>query len=87
MERAEMETTITYDMEDRLVRLFSAIKRDQTKLAKAGFKPTYGTATRGFGYELPLNRLKWRITSGVPRKHHGGGFQPKHIIKMVDKKG
>lgn len=85
MERAEMETTITYDMDERLVRLFSAIKRDQNKLAKAGFKPTYGTLARGLGYEVPLNRLKWRITSGVKRIHHGGGFKPKHTTKMVGK--
>lgn len=65
MEKAELETTITYDMEERMARIFSAIKRDQTKLAKAGFKPEYGTAARGYGYKVPMTRLKWRITSGV----------------------
>lgn len=74
MEKAELETTITYNMEERLVRLFSAIKRDQTKLRKAGFAPTYGTAARGYGYEVPLTRLKWRITSGVKSRR---GFAKK----------
>lgn len=74
MEKSELETTITYDMEQKLVRIFSAIKRDQSKLRKAGFHPKYGTAVRGFGYEVPLVRFKWRLTTGVPSKR---GFSKK----------
>lgn len=65
MERSEQETTITYDMQDQVVSIFSAIRRDQRKVEKMGFKPTYGTAERGFGYKVPMSRLKWRVTTGV----------------------
>ena len=65
MEKSEQETTITYDEEQKLVRIFSAIRRDQTKVEKMGFKPTYGSAARGFGYEVPMSRLKWRVTTGI----------------------
>lgn len=64
MEKSELETTITYDMDQKLVRIFSAIRRDQTKVEKMGFKPVYGD-DRGYGYEVPLTRLKWRITTGI----------------------
>lgn len=79
MEKGELETTITYDMEEKVARIFSAIRRDQNKLAKAGFKPTYGTATRGYGYKVPMSRLKWRITSGVPSKRGFGKVIPKPL--------
>lgn len=68
MEKAEYETTITYDLEEKVVRLFSAIKRDQTKLSKAGFTPTYGTLARGFGYKVPLSRFRWRIAGANPTR-------------------
>ena len=68
MERSELETTITYDMDQQVARIFSAIRRDQTKIEKMGFKPVYGTAARGFGYEVPMSRLRWRVTTGVPSK-------------------
>lgn len=90
MEKAEMETTITYDVEERVARIFSAIKRDQTKLRKGGFTPSYGTAARGYGYQVPLSRLKWRITSGVPRKVGPGGFKSKKTTisqPSTDRKG
>ena len=80
MEKAELETTITYDMAEQVVRIFSAIRRDQTKVEKMGFKPTYGSATRGFGYLVPMMRLKWRITSGVKSKR---GFAKKTVTKVV----
>lgn len=68
MGRSELETTITYDMEQQVARIFSAIRRDQTKIEKMGFKPVYGTPARGFGYEVPMSRLRWRVTTGVPSK-------------------
>ncbi len=64
MEKSEQETTITYDLDQQLVRIFSAIRRDQTKVEKMGFKPTYGNERGGFGYLLPVSRLRWRVTSG-----------------------
>ena len=79
MEKAELETTITYDMDERVVRIFSAIRRDQGKLRRAGITPKYGTAARGYGYEVPIMRLKWRITSGVKRTARPGGFKPRHV--------
>lgn len=78
MEKAELETTITYDMAERVVRIFSAIRRDQGKLRRAGITPKYGTADRGYGYEVPIMRLKWRITSGVKRPARVGGFKPRN---------
>lgn len=68
MELGEQETTITYDKAESLVRVFSAIRRDQTKLQKAGLTPLYGSATRGYGYTVPLSRLRWRITSTTPSR-------------------
>ena len=82
----EQETTITYDMGEKLVRIFSAIRRDQTKIEKVGIKPTYGDPTRGLGYEIPLSRLKWRVTNGLPSKR---GFASKKLHTngaIVDRK-
>jgi len=63
---AEQETTITYDNEQKLVRIFTARLGDQGKLRRAGVHPIRGSTARGFFYELPLNRLKWRVT---PESH------------------
>ena len=79
MELAERETTITYDMEEQVVRIFSAIRRDQTKLNKAGIRPYLGTADRGLFYKVPMSRLKWRVTSGVPSKR---GFGTTKVVNV-----
>lgn len=65
---AERETTITYDDEQQIVRIFSARQTDQTKLRKAGILPTRGTQLCGFFYEIPLSAFKWRVVPlGKPR--------------------
>lgn len=61
MIKAETETTITFDSEERLVRIFSARPPDQSKLRRAGIEPYKGTLKTGFFYKLPLNRFSWRI--------------------------
>lgn len=61
MDPLERETTIVYNMAESHVMIFSAIRRDQTRLEKAGFKPTYGTAEHGFGYRVPLSLFRWGI--------------------------
>ena len=76
----ELETTITYDMGEKVVRIFSAIRRDQSKIEKVGIKPTYGTVDHGFGYQIPLSRLKWRVTSGLPSKR---GFASRKLHTNV----
>jgi len=68
MEKCEQETTITYDMEEQVVNIFTAIRRDIGKLKRAGITPTYGTTRRGFGYKVPLSRFKWRIAATTPSK-------------------
>ena len=61
MDLAERETTITYDQKDKLVRIFSAIAKDNNKLRKAGFHPVRGNGRDGYCYEVPLDRLRWLI--------------------------
>lgn len=68
VELGELETTITYDRGSPVANIFTAIRRDQSKLKRAGISPSYGNARRGFGYKVPLSRLKWRIASGLPSK-------------------
>ena len=68
MEKAEMETTITYDVEEKLVRIFSAIRRDQGKLKRAGILPIHEDRWGGMSYDVPLNRFKWRVTTGKPSR-------------------
>lgn len=57
----ERETTITYDMGEQVVRIFSVIGKDQRKLAKNGVKPYKGTEKLGFFYKIPLIKFKWGI--------------------------
>lgn len=76
----EVETTITYDKEEQLVRLFSAWPRDQRKVEKAGFKPYEGTPEMGFCYKIPLSRFRWRITNGKPSTR---GFKAKNTQSTV----
>ena len=83
MERSEQETTITYDMEQQVARIFSAIRRDQTKVEKMGFNPTYGSEARGFGYEVPMSRLKWRITTGVKSRRGYASRTPSESPRTV----
>ena len=61
MLKAELETTMTYDSEEQLVRIFSARAADQGKLRRAGIEPSRGSVKTGFFYKLPLKRLSWRI--------------------------
>ena len=77
MDKAEQETTLTYDMGERVVRVFSAIKRDQNRLEKAGVKPYRGTPGRGFFYRMPMSRLRWRVASLTPSKRGFGNRPPK----------
>lgn len=72
---AERETTITYDMEEKVVRIFSSVRKDQNKVEKMGFKPVYGDVEQGFGYRIPLDRFKWgvrKVALGQGRKPSGG---------------
>jgi hypothetical protein len=80
MEKAEQETTMTYDLEAKTVDVFSAIRRDQSRLQRAGIKPTYGTAARGFGYRVPLSRFKWRVIGTNPKPR---GFALKKLRSTV----
>lgn len=62
---AEQETTITYDNEDKLVRIFSARQADQGKLKRAGITPASMNSFGAF-YTVPLAQFKWRV---VPKGH------------------
>lgn len=79
MERSEQETTITYDDEQKLVRIFSAIRRDQGRLKRAGVLPIREDAWGGMSYEVPLARLRWRIASTTPSRRGAGGFKPRNV--------
>ena len=41
MKRSEIETIITYNLEEDIARIATRIKSDQTKLEKLGFKAVY----------------------------------------------
>ena len=77
----ELETTITYDMGEKVVRIFSAIRRDQRRIEKVGIKPYAGDPGRGLMYKVPLSRLRWRVTSGIPSKR---GFASRKLHTNVD---
>lgn len=71
LELSEQETTMTWDSDQKLVRIFSARRQDQTRLRKAGILPVKDTQPHGLFYELPLSRLKWRIAKppdGRPKR-------------------
>ena len=72
MLRAEEETTMTWDSEQQMVRIFSARRRDQGKLRRAGIEPVRGSLKTGLCYELPLNRLVWRVRQA--------GTRPKRVL-------
>jgi hypothetical protein len=57
----ERETTITYSDGDELVSIFSARKRDQTRLKRAGIMPKRGDKSTGLCYEVPLARFTWLV--------------------------
>jgi len=61
MELSEQETTMTWDSEQELVRIFSARRVDQGKLRKAGILPVKDTQPHGLFYEIPLAQFRWRI--------------------------
>ena len=81
LELCEQETTIVYDRAVPEVTVFTAIRRDQTKLRKAGISPAYGNAREGFVYKVPLSRLRWRVTSATPSKR---GFRGRKPLRTVD---
>ena len=66
--KAEQETTITYDSEEQLVRIFSARLGDQGKLRRAGVKPTRGSISAGYFYTIPSSWLKWRVSNPTGRR-------------------
>jgi hypothetical protein len=80
MEKCEQETTITYDLDERKVRLFTAVRRDQGRLKRAGVLPIREDAWGGMSYEVPLARFKWRIASGVKSRR---GFGAKKKGKVI----
>ena len=61
MTEAEQETTMTWDSEQKRVRIFSARPRDQGILSRAGVKPSKGTKSQGFFYDVPLARFRWGV--------------------------
>ena len=71
IERSELETTMTWDSEQEIVRIFSARRQDQTRLRRAGILPVKDIQPHGLFYEIPLSRLKWRIAplpDGRPKR-------------------
>ena len=86
MERSEQETTITYDMEQQVVRIFSAIRKDQGRLKRAGILPTNESAN-GYFYNVPLNRLRWRITTGKPSRRGFGTSKSPRTVDSKDSRG
>ena len=74
---AEQETTMTWDSDERLVRVFSARPADQRKLGRLGFKPHKGSEEQGFFYILPLDKFRW----GVRRAGGGKGRPFKPAVK------
>jgi hypothetical protein len=67
MDLSEQETTMTWDSEQKVVRIFSARRVDQGKLKRAGVLPVK-EAESGHFYEIPLSRLRWRVTTGLEKK-------------------
>ena len=61
LERSELETTMTWDSEQQVVRIFSARSVDQRRLAKAGILPVKDVQPHGLFYEIPLSRLFWKV--------------------------
>jgi hypothetical protein len=86
MELGEKETTITYDMQDKLVRIFTAVRRDQTRLSKAGIQPKYGNGRAGWNYQIPLSRFKWRISAANPIKREVDSMKPRKIMPFGRRK-
>jgi len=61
MKREEQETTVTYNMADQMVHVYSSVLRDQNKLKRAGISTAYGNLKTGFGYRIPLSRFRWGV--------------------------
>lgn len=62
MTTSEQETTITYDLGEKKVRIFSAIRRDQRRLEKAGLRPLpKGSVESGLFYCVSLDQFRWRV--------------------------
>jgi hypothetical protein len=68
LERSELETTMTWDSEQQIVRIFSARAVDQRKLAKARILPVKDVQPHGLFYEIPLSRLFWKVRP-LPGSH------------------
>jgi hypothetical protein len=69
MELSEQETTMTWDSEQKTVRIFSARRVDQGKLHKAGVLPTKDTQPHGLFYEIPLAQFRWRVKPLKPSQN------------------
>jgi hypothetical protein len=69
MELAERETTITYDLGEKLVRIFSAVPRDQKRLERSGILPSRDNGHGGFSYQVPMDRLAWKIRPSKADRH------------------
>lgn len=83
MLNSERETTITYDLEEQVVRVFTAIKRDQTRLEKAGIQPHAGDPTSGLFYRFPLSRLFWKARPVKPPREGGKRPRPPWLKKTT----
>ena len=84
MTPAETETTIVYDKEQQLARIFTAWLRDQRKLEKAGVRPVAGRGTpeTGLFYEVPLARLFWKVRPVGQKKSTRGFAGRKPILEQ-----
>jgi hypothetical protein len=86
MEKCEQETTITYDLEGQQAHIFSAIRRDQGRLKRAGILPISEDKWGGMSYIVPITRLKWRVTTGKPSRRGFAAGKPIRIVYTLPRK-
>ncbi len=69
--RAEQETILRWDEDEKVVHVYSASPVTWRKMARLGIRPTRETTTQGQPsgkfYLLPLEQFSWRL------KRKGGG--------------
>lgn len=87
MHPSEQETTMTWDSEQQVVRIFSARRVDQGKLRRAGVLPVKDTQPHGLFYEIPLSRFKWRISTGKPSLRGFGSRKLHTNVGITTRKG
>lgn len=61
MLKAEQETTIRYDSQERIVHIFTVRPIDQRRLARLKIDPVRGSARKGLFYVVPLARFRWGL--------------------------